>query len=187
VGVGAAGAETEVVCVAKVAVVSSTRLAAGTVAPSAVKVTAPEGAPGFAVAPAAFVKVALKTVCPDTVTGVGVAVIVPELATSAATVSVIAGVGVVHTGALLPNVLQTCREAVVPASEDANAAGTGTVSVDVESVASGVTVPKLPNTTEVAPRVDVLGRIPLAGSVSVSGAARRLVAEFVCGTAIGPE
>ena len=103
------------VCVAKVAVASRMSGAGATVAPAAVNVTTPEGAPAFApwLALAALLNCAVNTVCPVTITGFGVAVTVPELATNAVTVNVIAGVGVVQMEAPV-NVLQTARDAVVP-------------------------------------------------------------------------
>ncbi len=174
-GVGATGDVSVVVCEVKVAVVSRTSGADAMVAPGAVKLTVPEGAPRFAAVPAfaAFVNCAVRTVLPDMSTGLGVAVIVPVLAASAVTVRVIAGVGEVQTGLSTPvRVLQMLKDAVVPTGDDEKAEGTGTL---IEEVAVGgiasVTLPKEPKVTVVAPVVFALARKPLAGMFSESGAA----------------
>ncbi len=117
-------------CEVKVAVVSSSSGSGAMVAPGAVKLTVPEGAPRLAGAPAfaALVNCAVRTVCPEVSTGFGVAVMVPALAASAVTVKVIAGVGVVQTGLAEPvKVLHMLSDAVVPTADEANAGGTGTL------------------------------------------------------------
>ena len=131
-GVAVAGVVTVAVCAVKVAVLSRTSFAAGSVLPPAAKLTVPEGAPALAdcVGPGACANWAVKTVWPEVRTGVGVARMVPALAARAATVRVIAGVGVVQTVSvpLEPegNELQMLNEAVVPTGDEEKAAGTAT-------------------------------------------------------------
>ncbi len=114
--------------------------------------------------------------------------IVPELAASAVTVSVIAGVGVVQTGFAAPvKVLQMLREAAVPTADEENAGGTGTLieEVAVAGIASD-TLPKEPKVMVVAPPCVALGRKPLAGIFRKSGAAWMFVEGLVCGMLTGP-
>src|ERR1700722_1668161 len=130
VGTAVVGVVTTVAWEVKVAVLSRIRFAAGSAVPSAVKVTAPEGAPAMAEGcppPALCANCAVSTVCPEVVTGVGVAVMVPELGVRATMVRVIGTAGALQKDVPPAPVLQTLKAAVVPAGEDENAAGTATL------------------------------------------------------------
>ena len=150
----------------KVAVLSRSNGAAGTVVPAAVKVTGPDGTPE--VWP---VKRAVRTVWPEARMGVGVAVMVPELVAREARVRVIAGEGVVQTGFPPDLVKQRPSETLVPGVEEAKAGGTGTLRARLgRNVAWAL--PREPKETElVAPLVRESESRPLIGMVRVLGAA----------------
>jgi len=177
-GVAAAATCVAVVCGAKTAVVSSVNCPVETVELFAANVTVPEGTPGWGSCElACSPNCAVSVVVPAVVVGVGVMVSVPVLGTSEVTVSVTVELGPHRLLELA--VLQTMSAAVVPAGEEANAAGTGTLNV-VRDMKLGVMFPNDPKTTT------LVGPKLLPVSTSLVGAACVLVAELVWGTLVEP-